>query len=349
MIAKKIEPAPFLEHAKDQTVIDVRSPGEYAIGHMRGALSFPLFTNEERKLVGTCYKQVGREQAVELGLSIVGPKLAGFVKQAKSLARDKKINVYCWRGGMRSGSMAWLLSTAGLQVNVLNGGYKAFRKHITAQLASPLKLIVLGGNTGSGKTQVLHELRALGEQVIDLEGLAKHRGSAFGALQNDPQPTTEHFTNLLFSALSKLDPSRPIWVEDESRMIGKVFMIDEFFLQVRSSPTIQLNVPFEWRVKNLVDVYGTCPTEILKENFAAIQKRLGGQHFKAAVEAIDNNDLATAAAIGLTYYDKVYQKNFVLREIKQLFTVTATSSDFAATALELQHFAHNKIYPLHSI
>ena len=151
-------------------ILDVRSPGEHEKGRLPEALSFPLFSDEERAAVGTCYKQEGRDAAVELGLEYVGPKMAGFVKQAKQLSPERTVRLHCWRGGMRSGSLGWLLETAGFKTVLLEGGYKAFRRWVRTQLARSQPIFIVGGMTGTGKTLVLHALAEHDEQILDLEG-----------------------------------------------------------------------------------------------------------------------------------------------------------------------------------
>jgi tRNA 2-selenouridine synthase len=302
-----LEADEFLKQSLNGVVLDVRSPAEFLSGHIPGAISFPLFTDEERKEVGPIYKQQGKESAIELGLEIVGPKLKFFVQQAREYATNRPLYLHCWRGGMRSNSMAWLLRTAGINVYTLTGGYKAYRKHLLSYLTNSFRLLVLGGETGSGKTEVIQALRDKKEQVIDLEALANHKGSSFGSIGQLQQPTTEQFTNLLFYELSKLDASKPIWVEDESRMIGTVNIPEEFFLQMSKAPLLVMQVPVAWRVTNLVKGYGEANKELLVSAFKRIQKKLGGQHLISALQALDENDLETAAVIALRYYDKAYR------------------------------------------
>jgi tRNA 2-selenouridine synthase len=183
-MVKQLSVEEFLEKAQSLPIVDVRSPGEYDHAHIPGAVSIPLFDNDERALVGTKYKNAGKDSAVLLGLDLVGPKLAGFVKQSKKLnPQHKEVLVHCWRGGMRSGSFAWLLDTAGLTASTLVGGYKAYRNAVLSAFAEPRNLIILGGKTGSGKTDILKELARQGEQIIDLEGLAHHKGSTATARQ----------------------------------------------------------------------------------------------------------------------------------------------------------------------
>ena len=196
-----------------RTIFDVRSPAEFEKGHLPGALNLPLFSNEERHKVGLCYKKEGRDTAVKLGLELVGRKLRDTVELAESMAPNKTVSMYCWRGGMRSGSLAWLLRTSGFEVEVLKGGYKTWRNHVHHLFEQKLPLITVGGYTGSGKTELLIELGKQGEQVLDLEQLANHRGSAFG--RHGDQPTTEHFENLLGEKMLHLDLSKPIWILPE--------------------------------------------------------------------------------------------------------------------------------------
>ncbi len=299
----------FLRRRDEVLLLDVRTPAEYEQGHIPGAVSFPLFSNEERAEVGTLYKQQSPQAAMERGLELVGPKMAGFVRRARELAAGRELVLHCWRGGKRSGSMGWLLSTAGMQVSTIAGGYKAYRRYVLEQLEHPRrKFFILSGKTGSGKTDVLHELKKQGAQVVDLEGLANHRGSAFGALGQEPQPTTEHFTNLLYDALSKTDPQQPVWLENESRSIGRVFLPEGFWKAMLRSPKFTIEIPMERRIQRLLRDYACFPAEALKAAFQKIAKRLGGLHLKQALEAIDSGDLATAAALALRYYDKAYGK-----------------------------------------
>ncbi len=289
-------------------LLDVRSPGEYTHGHIPGAVSFPLFSDEERAEVGTMYKQVGKEEAMELGLRFVGPKLESFVKEAKALAPARKVMVHCWRGGQRSGAMAWLLRMAGFEVEVLPGGYKAYRKLVLDSFeSSPLQMVVLGGQTGSGKTKILYELEKQGEQIIDLEGLANHKGSAFGFIGELPQPTVEQFENNLFERILALDVSTRIWVENESHSIGRIFIPEPFWLKMRVAPLLNIKIPDEARIENLLEDYVLTDKADLEIAFNKISKKLGGQNLKEALEALERNDYASAARIALWYYDKTYQ------------------------------------------
>jgi tRNA 2-selenouridine synthase len=327
----------FLEQARRKPVIDVRSPAEYTRAHLPGAINIPLFDNEERARVGTCYKQVGRDAAVLLGLEIVGPKLAGFVRQANTLGGD--VLIHCWRGGMRSGSMAWLLQTAGLQVATLAGGYKAYRNYVIAGLSRPQPMFILGGATGSGKTRTLQALAELGEQVIDLEGLAHHRGSAFGMIGQAPQPSSEMFENLLYQQWQTLDPERVVWLEDESRMIGHCYIPDLLWEQMQRAPVVCLDVPLEARVAELVKGYGHYPHTDLAEALGRIKKRLGGQHFQAAIRALEEADYDQVARISLVYYDRAYQVSLSNHAPQQVQRLVVDSTDAQANSQMLLSWA----------
>ncbi|WP_204139486.1 tRNA 2-selenouridine(34) synthase MnmH [Halomicronema sp. CCY15110] len=288
-------------------ILDVRSPGEYEQGHMPGAVSFPLFSNDERAQVGTCYKQQGRDAAVELGFDLVGPKLGAIVRQAKAIAPNQILRVHCWRGGMRSGSVAWCLETAGLQVVTLAGGYKAFRHWARQVFSTPRQIIVLGGMTGTGKTQILHALAELGEQILDLEGLANHRGSSYGSLDMPPQPSTEQFENMISDRLAHLDPIRPVWIEAESKRVGTCRVPPELFEQMEAAPTLEVVRPLEERLGILVEIYGQTDRQGLIEATQRIRKRLGGQRTQAAVECLHRGELREVCKIVLDYYDRTYR------------------------------------------
>lgn len=304
-------------------ILDVRSPGEYEKGHIPGAFSLPLFSNEERAQVGTCYKQHGRESAIEVGLALVGPKLIGFVQQAKAIAPDYRVRIHCWRGGMRSGSMAWLLETAGLSVVTLEGGYKAFRRWVRQTLAKPQPIISLGGMTGTGKTTILKALAQRGEQVLDLEGLANHRGSSYGNLGLPPQPSTEHFENLLAMQWATLSRDRPVWIEAESRRVGTCRIPDELFLPMMQAPVIEVERSRNERIENLLADYGDADPDGLIAATERIRKKLGGLCTQAAVEAIRKGDLATAADIILHYYDKTYTYDLHKKREVEIYSIDA--------------------------
>ncbi|MCC6840774.1 MAG: tRNA 2-selenouridine(34) synthase MnmH [Flavobacteriales bacterium] len=296
-------------------VIDVRSPGEHARGHLPGAVNLPLFTDEERAEVGTLYKQQGRYPAMLHGIRLAGPKLASLVERSNAVALGGKVAVHCWRGGERSASVAWLLEkVGGLQVITLQHGYKAFRTHVLASFSTPWQLRVLGGYTGTGKTGLLALLQAKGQQVLDLEGLARHKGSSFGGIGQGPQPTTEQFENLLWGTLHRLDPARVVWVEDESRMVGKVKVPDPLFARMRSSPLLFVDMPRPLRVARLVQDYGHYPPAELAAAVERIRKRLGPQHATAALEALEKGNLHQVAEITLAYYDKTYARGLAERD-----------------------------------
>jgi tRNA 2-selenouridine synthase len=311
----------FLMKAVSVPVLDVRSPGEFEQGHIPGALSFPLFTDEERKEVGTLYKNAGKDKAFLKGLEFVGPKMAGFVRQAVRICPEKEVAVHCWRGGMRSGSMAWLLESAGFKVFLLKGGYKLFRQSVLTEDRLPERMLVLGGLTGSGKTPVLHALAASGFQVLDLERLANHKGSAFGSLGENPQPTQEQFENEIYTQLFHSDPERILWVEDESKAIGRVRVPNELYDRIRDSKVVFLDQKQETRLGRIVELYGTADPEALSDSIRKLAKRLGGLRLKTALDAVQCGDLREAASLVLEYYDKAYLFGLYQRNPENRFHV----------------------------
>lgn len=289
---------------KDTPLFDVRSPLEYAQGHIPGAINLPLFTDEERAIVGTAYKKQGQKTAIHLGVKLVGPKLHDFLEQVQS--QKTPFRVYCFRGGMRSGFITWFLNFTGYPSEQLQGGYKAYRRHVLQSFEKPVELHVLGGFTGSAKTAYLEELRLKGEQVIDLEAFAQHRGSAFGLVFQEKQPTNEQFENRLGYALLHSDYSKPIWVEDESRQIGSCTIPKGFFETMNQSKLFFRTKPVEARIEHIVALYGNYPEAYLIECTEKLRKRLGNEKTKLIICAIQEKRLHEAFRYLLEYYDARY-------------------------------------------
>lgn len=352
MGSKKLTIKDFLQQSKNNLLLDVRSPGEYNYAHIPGAISFPLFTDEERKIVGTAYKQQSREAAIKIGLDFFGPKMKTMVEKAESLTvnwredvnkdANRKLQtpnsvfIYCWRGGMRSAAMAWLLDIYGFKVYTLAGGYKAFRNYVLQTFEQNFQFKILGGFTGSGKTEILQQLKKMGEPVIDLEEIASHKGSAFGSFKMPPQPTQEMFENLLARELWHTSMGNdqgstkdfmntgihapftihhsPIWLEDESQRIGNLNIPSALWQNMRKSPIVFLDIPFEERLEHIVEEYGSCNDESLLLAIRRISKRLGGLDTKKTIAFLQQKNYKEAFWILLHYYDKFYLKGLNNRE-----------------------------------
>jgi tRNA 2-selenouridine synthase len=296
----------FLRLREQLPVVDVRSEGEFAGGHVAGAFNIPILNNAERIAVGTDYKQKGQLEAIKTGFRLVGPRMLDIVNEAERIAAQKELLVHCWRGGMRSSNFCQFAGMARIRTHQLEGGYKAYRTEALSSFGLPFNFYIIGGFTGSGKSEILNALSRQGEQIIDLEKLSNHKGSVFGGLMMPPQPTTEQFQNNLFEEILKLDVTRRIWIEDESIMIGKVVLPDPFWNRMGVSPVVEMSVPKEVRVNRLVSEYGQADKEEFLRAMSAITKKLGGQHFLAAKEKLQNDDMASTIDILLTYYDKAY-------------------------------------------
>lgn len=348
MPVQKLTIQQFIQLLHQYPVLDVRSPGEYNHAHIPGAYSLPLFTDEERKVVGTAYKQQSREKAIKVGLDYFGVKMRKMVEEVEALVADRcsltgrrpqttngqpsttNILVHCWRGGMRSAGVAWLLDLYGFKVYTLAGGYKAYRKWVREQFEVPYDLTVLGGYTGSGKTDVLHQLKAKGKTIIDLEALANHKGSAFGALGEKKQPTQEMFENLLAQSLNDVRCSlagkefytnngqqpttNAFWIEDESQRIGNLQIPMPFWYTMRKSPVCFIEIPFEERLEYLTNEYGKFEKEKLINAIIRIQKRLGGLETKNAVNFLLEDNCKECFRILLKYYDKWYIRGLYNRD-----------------------------------
>ena len=335
MTIQKIDIVRFLELSETIQIADVRSPSEFNFGHIPGAVNIPLFDDKEREAVGIKFKKKGRSAAIIEGLKYAGPALVSKLKLGLKIADNGKLLVHCWRGGMRSEAMAWLFSLSDLEVNVLDGGYKSYRHHILESLSEKRKMIVLGGMTGSSKTHILSYLKSSGQQVLDLERLANHKGSAFGALGQPPQPTTEQFGNMLYNDLKKQNSNLPFWVEDESRNIGSIFMPDTFYLNMQETPTIVLVMDIKTRLPLLIEEYSAYPTEALETSVLKISKRLGGDKTKDAIKAIDEADFAKAIELVLYYYDKAYLFGLKKKESKNIIYINTDTSDIESNALKV--------------
>jgi tRNA 2-selenouridine synthase len=239
-------------------IIDARSESEYAIDHLPGAINCPVLDDQERILVGTTYKQVGSFEAKKIGAPLVARNIARHIEERfADKPKDWKTLVYCWRGGNRSGAMANIFAKVGWPVIQLDGGYKAYRAHVAAALENPpaLQLRVVCGTTGSGKTRLLETLERIGAQVLDLEGMAAHRGSVLGNLPGAPQPSQKMFETRIWSKLRGFDPARPVFVESESKKVGNLRVPDAVMERMRASPCIALQLPRAARVQLLMEDY----------------------------------------------------------------------------------------------
>ncbi len=322
----------FTEHY-NIPLIDVRSPGEFKQGHIPNAVNIPLFSNEERAEVGTVYKHKSKQFAINLGYTFVEPKLEHFVDESLRVAPNKVIAVHCWRGGMRSQSFAQHLHDNGfVKVYLIEKGYKAFRNYALSFFEQKFKLKILGGYTGSGKTDVLKVLKNRGCQVIDLEGLANHKGSAFGSIGEKEQPTTEQFQNNLFLEMDGLIIDDVIWLEDESSNIGKVIVPEALFKQMRDQMVYFIDISVAERAKYLANTYGLFDKMKLKQSTLKIVKRLGSDRAKLAIEAIDRGDFEDAAIISLKYYDKFYHKGLERRNQSKVIKIPLNLVDSEASA-----------------
>ncbi|MHB1215807.1 MAG: tRNA 2-selenouridine(34) synthase MnmH [Thiobacillus sp.] len=252
-------PATVAELTAFDAIIDVRSPGEFAEDHIPGAINLPVLSDAERARVGTLYKQVSSFEAKKIGAALVSRNIAQhldtwFVDKPKSF----KPLVYCWRGGSRSGSLTHILQKIGFAAMQLDGGYKAYRRHVVAELAHlPSRFVyrVVSGPTGSGKSRLLLALASEGAQVLDLEVLAAHRGSLLGALPGQAQPSQKSFESAIWSALSGFDPARPVFVESESKKIGALRVPDTLLAAMHASACLKLDVPMAARVQLLTEDY----------------------------------------------------------------------------------------------
>ncbi len=326
-------------------LIDIRSPKEFNQGHWPGAINLPLFTNNERAAVGIAYKKNGRLQAIRLGLQLVNPKLKGL-KEAliglskESLAKSKKINknhlkIYCWRGGMRSASVGWLANILELNPIILSGGYKSYRRWALQQLEKDWPLRIIGGQTGTGKTDILIALSKRNIPVIDLEGLANHRGSSFGALGLPEQPSTEYYENLIAEKLEsfKHNCSRGIWLEGESSNLGCCRIPHNFYNQMKTAPVIEITRSINERINQLVKVYANHKQEDLEQATLRISRRLGPQRTTKALEAIKEKRWSEACIEMLDYYDRCYEYELKKVSKRNIIDVTGISPVTAAERL----------------
>lgn len=331
----------FLELRESIPVLDARSEGEFAQGHIPSSINLPILNNEERKIVGTIYKQQGNQEAILKGFELVGPRFYTIIQDALRLFPDKKIMTYCWRGGMRSEIISWLLSMAGFEIFRLKGGYKTYRTFTYETVRSHRDFIVLGGKTGVGKTVLLHELKKMGEYVIDLEDLAKHKGSSFGGIGQPPQPSIEQFENLLAEELFKIPLSEKIWIENESRRIGKVNIADELYANIIESPLIEIVKSDTERIDHIAAEYSNLPQNELLDAVKRLQKKLGGKRTAEAIEDIMEERHPSWIANMLVYYDKTYGYELDSHKREQTFQVDLSNTDSEKSLKKLLALKNN--------
>ncbi|MFC2097582.1 tRNA 2-selenouridine(34) synthase MnmH [Bacteroidota bacterium] len=334
-MVESIDIEEFIERSKIIPIVDVRSPGEYQQGHISGAINLPLFSDEERKEVGIRYKQSGKDFALLLGLDITGPKLSAYARLIKKIAKDKEVLIHCWRGGKRSESMAWLSDFCGIKSSVLLNGYKSYRKYIRKDFEKTARIMILGGMTGSGKSDILHQMKSDNQQVLDLEEIANHKGSAFGFIGQEKQPTNEQFENDIFNCWNKFDFSKTIWIEDESQSIGYVQIPKPLYHKMRGANVIKIEKNKKFRAKRLVLEYSDCNIDLLESAINKISKRLGGLRTKQCFQALKEKDFEKVALISLDYYDKAYNYGLSKRDQKTIHNLLLEVDDNEKNANEI--------------
>ena len=321
----------FIQFPCEETpseIIDVRSENEFAEDHIPGAINLPVLHNEERKTVGTIYKQVSSFEAKKLGASLVFKNVSEQIYQY-FINKDPYYSplIYCWRGGQRSQSLAVILSQIGWRVKVIEGGYKTYRNYVCQQLHKlPLKFNyrVISGLTGTGKTSFLHFLKKEGYQVLDLEKIANHHGSLLGqkwenALQM--QPSQKYFDSLLLQEFNKFDPNKPIWIESESYKIGNVYLPGSLWKKMKLSPYYELLLSLDKRVALLLNEYShlTENPEILKDKLQYLKSRYGHEKMSQWSDWIDKKAWQKLVEdLLITHYDPAYRRS--LKKMSQNIT-----------------------------
>ncbi len=323
----------FLKLKENHLIIDVRSPAEFEKGHIPDALSVPIFNNEERAIIGTLYKREGRRPAMLEALNYYGPNIKRIVAQVIELTNEtntsqsKDVLVYCWRGGMRSGVVCWMLNLFGINTYQLIHGYKAYRQFVLKSFQLPFQIKILGGKTGSAKTDLLNAMKKSSFQCVDLENLALHRGSAFGGLGQTHKPTQEQFENDLCDALTQVKADIPIWMEDESQRIGNVNIPNALWHAMRSADLYYLEIPLEARLEQIVKNYGQYDVEDLISCTERLQKRLGHQQTMVCIQHLRAGEIEAAFKILLHYYDKTYQHSTDKRNTGKIYRIASNTVD----------------------
>jgi len=329
-------------------IVDVRSPIEFSQGHWPGSINIPLFSDKERELIGRSYKKESRLKAIFYGLKVTlanTKKLSDLILKAaaEKEGSKKSLRIYCWRGGMRSNSFAWFARTIGVKTYLLKGGYKSYRKWVLNQFEAELPIRLLGGKTGTGKTDLLKRIDSEDIYVIDLEGIANHRGSSFGSLGMQKQPTSQQFENILAELIDKFskDSATEIWLEAESSSLGKCRIPNDLFRKMKNAPILEITKRKQERIEQLVNDYSHNPTNELKDAVHRISKRLGPQRTKEALEAIDKKEWSKACIAMLDYYDKCY--DYELKKTKKINSIDLSG---LTIKLSLNKILNENLHPL---
>lgn len=337
----RIEQVPELWQ-RSLPIVDVRAPVEFSKGHIPGAINIPLLNNAERHQVGLCYREQGQQAAVQLGLTLIGPRLGDLVQQGMDVACNGSLIVYCQRGGQRSQSMSWLWRQVGLKVLRLEGGYRAFRQWVGQELQRSHSLLLLAGGTGVGKTDILHALRKEGEAVLDLEGFAQHKGSAFGAIGEGESAKQGHFENCIATQLHRLDGKTPVWVESESQRIGNCQIPPQLWSDMQQSPRIYLERSRQQRVSRLCEDYKEASVEELERALNGIRKRLGPEKYKRALEDLIEGNRSGVVDSVLDYYDRLYDKHKHRHHVRIMDTVDISQQSIPSVVRHLKSLKDEK-------
>ena len=323
------------------TVIDARSPGEYAEDHLPGALNWPTLDDEERRMVGTEYKQVSAFEAKKRGAAIAARNISAHIeREVMDKPKDWAPLLYCWRGGKRSGSLGLILDQIGFRVSLVEGGYKAFRTALVADIprqVQRLRFQVVCGTTGSGKTRLLHALAREGAQVLDLEGLARHRSSVLGLLPGQPQPPQKAFDTLVWNALRRLDPARVVYIESESKKVGNVVVPDSLILAMRASACLRLELPTEERVKLLLQDYDFFVKDaaFFCERLETLTQVRGSEVVRHWQEQARSGRMAEVVEdLLVRHYDPTYLQSMQRNFVKYPDAPTVTARDHSHEAMQ---------------
>jgi tRNA 2-selenouridine synthase len=289
--------------------VDVRSPKEFQEASIPGAINFPLLNDQERELIGAIYCKISPEEARQTGMNLVTPKIPNLISSIMKIRESKKIIFYCWRGGLRSQSMAKLCHENGIEIKVLKGGYKAYRRHVYTFWDQPFqqKMAVLHGLTGVGKTQLLGKLAKIGVTTIDLEGLVNNRGSVFGQIHGGVQPSQKDFEAFAYNICSKLDHDDIVVVECENKRIGVVHIPKYLYSAMTSGYKIHLYADLDIRIRRIIDDYGYVGLSLLKEKILLLGHYLGKKRVSQIIDLLEQRQLYEVTRILLVeYYDPLY-------------------------------------------